>query len=79
MIFDSHNIRIVSHQPFAGRRDAVRNDHDIASKTLIFEYMESRLRVSETDQGRELQAQVDDLRELLIAYQSGAVTEDHQD
>ena len=79
LIFDSHNIRIVSHQPFAGRRDAVRNDHDIASKTLIFEYMESRLRVSETDQGRELQAQVDDLRELLIAYQSGAVTEDHQD
>ena len=79
LIFNSRNIRIVSHEPFAGRRDAVRNDHDIANNSLIFEYMESRMKVAETDQGRELQARVDELRDLLIAYQSGAVTEDHQD
>ena len=79
LIFNSHNIRIVSHQPFAGRRDAVQNDHDIANNSLIFEHMESRLKVSETDQGRELQARVDDLHKLLQAYRSGAVTEDHRD
>lgn len=79
LIYNSHNIRIVSHQPFAGRRDAVRNDHDIANNTLVFEHMESRVKISETDQGRELQARVDDLRALLLAYRTGAVTEDHKE
>ena len=40
--------------------------------------MESRVKVAQTDQGRDLQAQVHDLRLLLEAYRSGAVTEDHQ-
>ena len=33
--------------------------------------------VSQTDQGRELQQRVDDLKQLLNAYRTGAVTEDH--
>ena len=34
------------------------------------------MKVSETDEGRQLQAQVEDLMMLLDAYRSGAVTED---
>lgn len=79
LIYNSRNIRIVSHQPFAGRHDAIHNDHDIANDSLIFERMDTRVKVSETDQGRELQKQVDDLLMLLDAYRSGAVTEDHQE
>jgi fructose-1,6-bisphosphatase-3 len=41
--------------------------------------MESRMKISETDNGRVLQAQVDDLRRLLLAYRTGAVTEDHKE
>jgi len=77
LIFNSRNIRIVSHQPFAGRRDAIVNNHDIANDSLIFEKMESRMTVAQTDQGKELQARVDDLMDLLAAYRCGAVTEDH--
>ena len=77
LIFNSNNIRIVSHQPFAGRQDALLNNHDIANDSLIFERMDSRMKISETDNGRLLQAQVDDLRMLLLAYRTGAVTEDH--
>ena len=79
LIYNSHNIRIVSHQPFAGRRDAILHNHDIANDSLIFERMESRVKIAETDIGRKLQAQADDLRRLLEAYRSGAVTEDHKD
>ena len=78
LIFNSNNIRIVSHQPFAGRQDALLNNHDIANDSLIFERMDSRMKISETDNGRLLQAQVDDLRMLLLAYRTGAVTEDHK-
>ena len=79
LVFDSHNIRIISHQPFAGRHDAIYNNHDIANDALVFERMGSRMKISETDQGRELQAQIDDLLALLEAYRNGAVTEAHED
>ena len=39
--------------------------------------METRIRVSQTDEGEELQTRVDDLTLLLEAYRSGAVTENH--
>ena len=79
LIYNSHNIRIVSHQPFAGRTDAILHNHDIANDSLIFERMESRVKIAETDIGRRLQAQANDLRRLLQAYKSGAVPEDHKD
>ena len=37
------------------------------------------MKVSETDKGRMLQSQVDDLMQLLTAYRTGAVKEDHND
>ena len=77
LIFNSRNLRIVSHQPFESRLAAIHDNHDIANDSLIFERMESRVKIAQTDQGRELQARVDDLMMLLEAYRSGAVTEDH--
>ena len=78
LIFGSRHMRIVSHQPFAGRQDAIENNHDIDRDSEIFEWMEHRLKVSETDVGRVLQAQVDDLMLLLQAYRTGAVAENHR-
>jgi fructose-1,6-bisphosphatase-3 len=79
LIFNSYNIRIVSHQPFAGRKEALFNNYDIANNSMVFERMDSRMKISETDNGRILQAQADDLRRLLLAYRTGAVTENHKD
>ena len=79
LIFNSHNIRIVSHEPFAGRHDAIYQNHDIANSEHIFEHMDSRMKISETDKGRELQSQMNDLLALLEAYRNGAVTEAHED
>ena len=79
LIFNSRNLRIVAHQPFAGRRDAIHNNHDIENESHIFEHLETRMTIAQTDQGRALQTQVDDLKLLLAAYRSGAVTEDHKD
>ncbi len=79
LIFGSRYFRIVSHQPFAGKYDAIHKNDDIANDSLIFERMETRMRITETDEGRELQSQVDALMELLDAYRSGAVTENHQE
>ena len=78
LIFNSWCFRIVSHQPFAGQQDAIENNHDIANSSDVFERLDSRMRISQTDIGRTLQAQSDDLCLLLEAYRSGAVTEGRQ-
>ena len=77
LIYNSRHYRIVSHQPFAGKWNAVHKNDDIANESVIFEKMETRMRVSETDEGTELQTRVDDLLMLLEAYRNGAVTENH--
>ena len=77
LIFSSRHFRIVSHQPFVGKREAVQQHHDIQNDSVIFERMNTRMKVSETDKGKELQARVDDLTMLLEAYRSGAVRETH--
>ncbi len=77
LIFSSRYFRIVAHQPFAGKYNAIHKNQDIEGDEFIFEKMETRMKVAETDEGRELQARVDDLMDLLEAYRSGAVTENH--
>ena len=77
LIYNSRSLRIVAHQPFVGRARAIRENYDISSSTTLFERMEDRQKIRETDRGQELQKRIDDLRLLLDAYRDGAVTEDH--
>ena len=78
LIYNSRHYRIVSHQPFTSKWNAVHKNEDIRNDSEIFEKMETRMRVSQTDEGAELQDRVDMLMMLLDAYRSGAVTEDHK-
>ena len=77
LIYNSRNFRIVSHQPFDGQQNAITLNHDIDSYSLVFETLERQAKIADTDNGRELQATVEDLKMLLDAYRSGAVTENH--
>ena len=78
LIYTSYSFRIVAHQPFVGHTRAVAENFDISSSTNVFEPLESRWKIKETDTGRELQKQIDDLMFLLDAYHDGAVAEDHR-
>ena len=78
LIYNSRHYRLVSHQPFSGKWNAIHKNDDIHNESRIFEVLETRMRVHQTDEGTELQTRVDDLLMLLEAYRSGAVTEDHQ-
>ena len=78
LIYNSNCLRLVSHEPFAGRENAIKENRDIASSTMIFERMESRIKIMSTDIGRQLQEQIDDLMALLWAYRHGKIVEDHK-
>ena len=77
LIYNSRSLRIVAHQPFVGRERAIRENYDISSSTNLFERMEDRQKIRETDIGQNLQKRIDDLMLLLAAYRDGAVKEDH--
>ena len=70
-------MRIVSHQPFAGKRAAIDKNHDMTGEVTIIEKMAGRMKVAQTDAGKRLQEQVDSLLMLLQAYRCGAVAENH--
>lgn len=78
LIYNSHSFRIVAHQPFVGRECAIRENFDISSSTTLFERLESRQKIQETDTGHELQKRIDDLLLLLDAYHDGVVAEGHR-
>ena len=77
LIYNSHAFRIVAHQPFVGRERAIRENYDITSSNSLFERLEARQRISQTDIGQELQQRIDDLHLLLAAYRDGVITESH--
>lgn len=79
LVFNSRQYRMVSHMPFAGRAHAIRENTDIASNSVVFERLEHRARIADTDQGVQLQEQIDNLTALLEAYHSGAIPESHQE
>ena len=77
LIFSSRYFRIVAHQPFEGKYAAIHKNSDIEGEDLMFEKMNTRMKVAETDEGHRLEAEVADLMDLLDAFRSGAVTENH--
>ena len=79
LIYNSACFRLVSHEPFVGRANAIRENQDIASTSVVFERLESRMKIAGTDVGRQLQEQIDDLMALLQAFRSGEIVEDHKD
>ena len=52
-------LRLVSHQPFCGQKTAIEENIDIASSSEVFERMEARIKIAQTDVGKKLQAQAD--------------------
>ena len=78
MIYNSHGIRITSHEPFDGVQDAIRNNKDILSTSVIFETRESRIKIADTDDGRSIRENIEDLKLLLDAYRAGLVKEGHK-
>ena len=61
-----------------GRAAAIRKNWDIASTSQIFERLDSRATIEDTDNGRRMQGQVDSLLDLVRAYRTGAIVESHK-
>lgn len=75
LVYHSRGFELVQHEPFTSADEAVRNGTDIISINRLVELSSHRMRVRDTDRGRELLGQIEELRELLYAYRRGLVKE----
>ncbi|MBE6897711.1 MAG: fructose-1,6-bisphosphatase, partial [Ruminococcaceae bacterium] len=73
LIYNSHGMRIVAHEPFTTTEDAVRNNVDIHSTSNLFESLDKRILEGDTDGGEVNKEKIEDLKMLLKAYRLGVV------
>ena len=65
----------MQHEPFTSTQKAIEEGIDIKSTTQIVELSSKRMMVKDTDRGKELMVQINDLKKLLLAYQNGLMKE----
>lgn len=75
LIYNSHGLQLVQHEPFESRRRAIEEGKDILSTKFVVESTVTRLTVRDTTIGKELLVQIEDLKHLLSAYRSGLIKE----
>lgn len=75
LVYNSHGLRLVAHEPFTSAEDAIRNETDIVSDSEIIESKAERILVKDTDIGRKIREQIAELTVLLTAYEDGSIAE----
>lgn len=73
LIYNSYGLKLVSHAPFESTEKAIKEGKDIISSSRIVNTSQNRIRVKDTDIGKELQNQINDLKKLLNAYRKGII------
>ena len=75
LVYHSRGFELVQHEPFTSADDVVRTGADVKGTTMIVEMSSHRMKVADTDKGKELQRQINDLKDLLYAYRHGIINE----
>ena len=75
LVYHSRVFQLVQHEPFTSMQKAIEEGQDIKSSTQIVEMSTQRMMVKDTDKGRELVTQINDLKKLLMAYRTGLIKE----
>ncbi|MDR1003657.1 MAG: fructose-1,6-bisphosphatase, partial [Prevotellaceae bacterium] len=75
LVYHSHGLQLVQHEPFQSRQTAIDEGQDIKSTAFVVEFTSQRMMVKDTDKGQELVTQIRDLEKLLVAYRTGLIKE----
>ncbi len=78
LVYNSRGLLLRTHQPFESAAKAVEEDEDITSSREYIYTAPVRLLVKDTDAGKEKRELIEDLRQLVKAYQTGELRENAQ-
>jgi fructose-1,6-bisphosphatase-3 len=73
LIYNADGIRLQAHEPFFDRADAIKNNSDIISETIIFESKSDKMRIRETYRGSQIRERIADLMMLMSEYENGTI------
>lgn len=75
LIFNSYGLLLASHAPFESMQTAIEGIAKGETHTKLLERIQTRIRVKDTDEGRELQRTINHLQALVRAFQTGLIKE----
>lgn len=75
LIYNSWGMRLSAHTPFTSKESAIKNNEDIHSTVNVFERLSERITIAETDTGKEIADDIEDLKKLAMAYKNGEIKE----
>ncbi len=75
LVSNSYGLLLASHEPFQSTQKVIEEGQALRSQTDVLETNTGRFLVKDTDQGIELQRQIEDLTALVSAYRSGELQE----
>ncbi len=75
LVQNSWGFILSAHQPFVSKQMAVEEELDILSTQVAKESVDRRMYNRDTDDGRLLQRQIDDLKRLMEAYREGIISQ----
>lgn len=75
LIYNSYGLILAAHEPFESTETAIEKESDIHSDSIVVKRVLERKLVGDTDVGKDLKEQIEDLECLLEAYRSGKIAE----
>ena len=75
LIYNAKGMYISAHELFPGKKDAIKNNMDVLSDTVVFEHSNNTIRVDDTDIGKNIRGQINSLLMLKSAYEEGIIKE----
>ena len=76
LTYNSYGLLLAANEPFDSKADAIREEIDIKYDIMVNEKETERKNVADTDIGKEIQEEIDDLKLLLKAYKEGKIKQD---
>ena len=75
LIYNSYGMMLTAHEPFESAEAAVLMEQDIVSRQVAVEYSMKRQLVGDTDNGKQIQKRIAELKELIHAYRTAEIKE----
>ncbi|MEG2199014.1 MAG: fructose-1,6-bisphosphatase [Anaerovorax sp.] len=73
LIFNANGLLLTEHQPFESRYAAINEEIDLHSSIKEIETRTEKILVADTDDGKKLMEDIEDLKLLLKAYRQGYI------
>lgn len=75
LTYNSYGMKLLAHKPFESREIAINECVDLVSEYIQVQQSSKRIKVKDTDIGKKIQVQINDLKKLLNAYRLGILKE----